>query len=73
MVNDKRHDDKPGVASKINWVVVAVGVIIGLWVIDAFAQNSDPAGGWTTCKHINSGKTIVVDGPRCPNGWMKVY
>jgi hypothetical protein len=38
------------------------------------AQASDPAGAWSTCIDNNTGtKKIIVEGPRCPRGWRKVY
>lgn len=36
------------------------------------AQASDPAGTWSTCVN-QTGKKIIVEGPRCPRNWRKVY
>jgi len=57
----------------INYKIAALIAlaIFAAWSLES--QGSDPAGGWTRCKHINTGQEIIVDGPRCPSGWMKVY
>jgi hypothetical protein len=49
-----------------------LGLILTVAAMDAGAQNSDPAGQWSTCVS-QTGKKIVVDGPTCPRGWRKLY
>jgi len=54
------------------WMAVLLGLILTVAAMDAGAQNSDPAGQWSTCVS-QTGKKIVVDGPTCPRGWRKLY
>lgn len=53
--------------------ILALYLVAALISAVAQAQNSDPAGGWSTCRHFTTGKEIVVEGPTCPRNWMKVY
>ncbi len=54
-------------------LVMAMVVFAAIMLLSPLVMASDPAGGWTKCKHIQTGEVIIVEGPRCPSGWMKVY
>lgn len=56
---------------RLNFLILVI-FLVALTASAMYANASDPAGQWSRCVN-QTGKEIIVDGPRCPKGWRKIY